>query len=53
VKKISKPAKQYQVPYRLTTKDGVTLTFGSLLEARAALVRAGGGRLYPLKTKDR
>lgn len=29
----------------LDTSDGRTLTFGSALEARAARVRAGGGRV--------
>lgn len=39
-------------PYKLTTKDGITLSFGSRLEAQAALIRAGGGRIFPVKKKD-
>lgn len=40
---------QDRIKFSLTTKDGLTLTFGSLLEAKAAQVRAGGGQISTVK----
>jgi len=40
-------------PHRLTTRDGITATFGSRLEAEAARIRAGGGQITPAPRKDK